>query len=267
MRVYKTKQAGISMIEAMFGMAVVAAVSIAGVIAFGEVSSRQEANKLLAGMQGFNVDTRMYLENYHDEATELLPVTIDWTIDTTAKYTTEAKKGDLKCVTGTPGTGEGEIGTHALCPTGTVANTVVSNPNLNRIINMPGLKFSDGGHDDDSKLEMHIPIGTNQAIEIALAIHPGAAGASWTPPGNMGKNAEWAHCTFKGAGPNDVAMAVQYAIEDVEICGHMNNSISRYDHVQASQCVDADTTPPLDKLVTLPDGHSAALNVCYRTMR
>ena len=64
----KARAKGISLIEAMLGLSVLAFVIIAGVTAFNAVSERAQVNNLLAGLQEVIVDVSQYLSYHHVDA-------------------------------------------------------------------------------------------------------------------------------------------------------------------------------------------------------
>ena len=254
----RKKALGITMIEAMFGMAVLAVATVAGVIAFGEVSSRQSANALLAGMQGFNVDARLYLDSFHDNTLGNSATPVGWSATSIAaappKYT---------CLFDAAAVGSAlSSGQPSDCPStksATAANNEIDNPNVARLFNFPSVAIADS--DGDGVDDLHIAYGNNDAIRMGMVVSPTVltdlSGA------NMG--GDWGHCniTTTATAPNPVAFALQLAVEDDDVCNHMNNTVGRYDHVLGSKCAAPGTTAANG----WPDGKDAALNICYAVTR
>lgn len=245
------RQLGLTMIELMFGLAIAAAVTIGGVIAYNNVQPRVTANNMFAAMQGFMVDVAQYLEQYHTEQPNGLPENV--AAGTSEKtWTDTAAIADIsyQCTAAnTP------AGTNCTCGT-YPCNVNSPNPNLTRWQNMPSISFSDGGYDEDTTDEWHIPRGQGEATEISWSIIPDGDGAH-------GAAAEWAVCeTGNVAGPADTAVAVSLALDDMAVCQNLSQSIARMDHVNQAFCLDADTTPALTAHTGDTNG-GVGLNICF----
>ena len=258
------RQRGVTMIEAMLGLAVIAAVTVGGIITYNAVAVRVEANNIASGLQAFMSDTLQYLNNYHTEQPGGLP-------ETTAQGKTVK---EWQSAGGTAGTaaippinpGCTNAGTpHSFC-IGSGDPATIPNPNALRFANIPSLRHGDGNYDEDAHAEWHIPYGSNSAVEISFSIIPTHSATGPAPTGNFGAATEWANCASSdGVGP-DTAVAARLAIESKEVCDNLAQQLSRYDHVNAAYCLDDETSPVASELAQIEPGH-IPLYLCLSVMR
>ena len=217
------RQRGVTMIEALLGLGVIATVTVAGFLTYSEVAVRQEANKFLSSMQGFLVDTRQYLESYHSEGIGgVTEVTLSGDAQNIKAFGGTSTAGTESGVAGVLGTtiscrAAGVPHPQCTCATYPCNGANLSNPNMTRFLAMPSLKFGHGSYDGDGKQELHIPVGKSEALELELELVPPPAGSSIG-----GGTAKWADCEFVDTNAKpDTALTVHVPLNDFSVCENM----------------------------------------------
>jgi len=241
-----------TMPEIMLGLALIAIVTASGIVAYNEVAPRVAANRIMAGMNGFVVDVTQYLTEYHSdqpagvaEATASGAIQKLWAGDATIPELT------IPCTLVTD---------HAACMVAGMPE-MVANPNLLRFANMPSLRFGEGAYDEDGDAEWHVPISTNEALDLQFDIIPTGMALGQTA-------AEWASCeTHDNPTRPDTAVAVQFAIESRAVCDNLAQAFARYDAVQQAYCLDDESNPPLATAIPANKDGDVALNVCFNVLR
>ena len=264
MKIHRTRiedrEAGLSMPEIMLGLSVLAIVAAAGITAYNNVQPRVRANTLYSGLQGFMVDAAQYLSQYHSEEEETTLSTAP--VNRKEWDGADATPGTFTC---SGGATLSALETAVGCVAGT-AGTVV-NPNMQRVISMPSLRFGDDTYDEDAIDEWHVPVGGNDAVEVALAILPPIGGNS--PLGRTGAGTDlWDACTIVNAAGEDTAVLVEMAIESKAVCDNLSQMVSRLDHVQSATCYDEETAPalPAGHFAVATDEQEALMVVCFSVM-
>ena len=256
----RRKQRGITMPEAMLGLAIIAIVTSAGIVAYNQVVPRTTANTYYAGLQGFMVDTMSYLVNYHTDQPGGL------------SEANAAKSSNVKAWTSVDGKVEDisvTCSVAAPCPNGNTTGTQsFANPNMQRLVNMPSLRFGDGTYDEDSVAEWHIPISANQALEVAFATIPKGSSDKCAPGLSTNESTLWDKCEcVDTASASDTPLLVQIAIDDKAVCDSLAQSVARMEHVAQAFCADGETSPKVGSFDTTNTDGAVGLQICFGNMR
>lgn len=256
------RESGVTLAELMAVLAVGAVVLAGGVIAFNTALTRAEGGNIASGMQGFMVDIGTYLSNYHREsfagATE---ADLQGNNDDFAKIRA-AGAWEL------PGTG---VTYNAAIPQaqydgngdGDYADPGEfdgPNPNVQRLVTMPSLRFYDSADADDLN-EWSIQISPERSLDVSFQILPGETAADLTEVG------DGQHCSAPNTDARpDTAIAFEIIMENIDVCNVVATRIQAFDTVMQAWCLDDDTLPVWRFAGTTGNSQGeATLGICFAT--
>ena len=138
---------------------------------------------------------------------------------------------------------------------------------MQRWVSLPSLRFGDDAYDEDGDDEWHIPVGGNDAIEVAFEIMPEATATTNLNGGGTATDL-WGACTIVAGGGVDTAVVVEMAMEAKDVCDNLAQMVERLDHVQSATCYDDETDPELDAnyFDAQTDEQEALMVVCFSVM-
>ena len=264
------KQRGVTMIEAMLGLTVIAVVTAAGIVMFQTVSVRTEAQRYTNGLTPLVVDLAEYLDSHHN-ANVFGPennLQVVGKAGNLAVWNAAAMPnigaamcsnvGALAC-----GTAGNTACTAANCATGpgTSYATTDKNPLMLRIANLPSIQFKDGIYDDDDDPEWNVSVGSREAVELRWVVEPdtnAALGGTMITPCPITNNLD----------KPDTAVAFQILFPNKDVCDATAKSLGRFDHVSNAFCHDEDTDTNWNSGFTGGDADgSAAMFLCFNEQR
>ena len=220
---FRQRQDGLTMPEIMLGLAMIAIVTAGGVVAFNQVAPRVRVNTIMAGVTPAMIDVTQFIQfSYSPGAAAAAPVsgpTNGWGVGTPA-ITAAAICPSLE-----------QVACVAPCAWNagtTTCNSAAPAGNFNYIQfeNMATFRREDGGYDTDADLEWFIPIGANDAIEVAFAVQPVA-----NEPFGAG-NGDFTRCGTA----TDHALYMIFAAESDGVCENLWSAVGRLDAVSQSWC-------------------------------
>ena len=262
------KQRGVTMIEAMLGLTVIAVVTAAGIVMFQTVSVRTEAQRYTNGLTPLVVDLAEYLDSHHNanifglenvlQVTQKAANISTWNSATFPGLTA----GQCTLPANTCGNGSQACNATRCGPSGGIwYASGAANPLMLRIANLPSIQFKDDIYDDDTNPEWMVAIGNREAVELRWIIEPDDGDAL----GNG--NIDPCPITNNLAKP-DTAIAFQILFPNKDVCDATAKSLGRFDHISSAFCHDSDTKSTWKAGFTGndPDGN-AAMFLCFNEQR
>ena len=213
-----------------------------------------EAQTLYNGLQAFLVDMAQYLQVYHTDQpggeTE---------VDASGMYAKPwgtlgtASVADV-AVTCTAL----DVPIDACTGAGTPTGLTMPNPNMQRIANMPSLRHGDGGYDQDTAAEWHIPVSSTTALEVAFSLIPEVDGDG------IGTAPIWASCTINdNATTPDTAAIFQIALDSKAVCDNLAQSVAASRLRPTGLLSRRETTPAINSFGPNTNG-DVGMQICFR---
>ena len=254
------RESGVTLAELMAVLAVGAVVLAGGVIAFNTALTRAEGGNIASGMQGFMVDIATYLSSYHQEsfagATE---ANLQANNDDFSKIRDAgawgAPGGGVLYNAAIPaaeydGNGDGDFSD--------AGEFQGPNPNVQRLVTMPSLRFYDSNDADDLN-EWSIQLSPERSLDVSFQILPGTNAADLTEVG------DGQFCQAPAdTGRPDTAIAFEIIMEDIDVCNVVATRIQAFDTVLQAWCLDDDTDPVWRFAATTGNSQGeATLGICF----